>query len=107
MCVVCLLLTCLLFRRRSLRPFPITLCRTVPDPIPKTDYYITGVPEMEMNSKYARIVPRLSAEEQEKMRRAGRAGREVLDEAHRVVKPGVTTDEIDRVVHDACIERVE
>ena len=59
-----------------------------------------------MNSKYARIVPRLSAEEQEKMRRAGRAGREVLDEAHRIVKPGVTTDEIDRVVHDACIERV-
>ena len=61
---------------------------------------------MEINSKYARIVPRLSAEEQEKMRRAGRAGREVLDEAHRMVKAGATTDEIDRVVHDACIERV-
>ena len=32
-------------------------------------------------------------------------GREVLDEAARVVDIGVTTDEIDRVVHEACIER--
>lgn len=29
--------------------------------------------------------------------------REVLDAAARVVRPGVTTDEIDRVVHEATI----
>lgn len=34
-----------------------------------------------------------------------RLGREVLDEAARVCDIGVTTDEIDRVVHEACIER--
>ena len=28
----------------------------------------------------------------------------MLDKAHAAIKPGVTTDEIDRVVHDACIE---
>uniref|UniRef100_A0A914DZX0 Methionine aminopeptidase n=1 Tax=Acrobeloides nanus TaxID=290746 RepID=A0A914DZX0_9BILA len=39
------------------------------------------------------------------MRVAGRLGREVLDEAARAIAPGVTTDEIDRVVHEACIER--
>ena len=30
-------------------------------------------------------------------------GREVLDAAARAVKPGVTTDELDRIVHEATI----
>ena len=38
-----------------------------------------------------------------KMRHANRIGREILDAAARVVRVGVTTDEIDRVVHDATI----
>ena len=29
--------------------------------------------------------------------------REVLDAAARVIRPGITTDEIDKVVHDATI----
>jgi methionyl aminopeptidase len=37
-------------------------------------------------------------EEVEGIRRACRVGREALDAAHRAVKPGVTTDELDRVV---------
>ena len=32
-------------------------------------------------------------------------GREVLDEAARVMEVGVTTDEIDRIVHEACVDR--
>lgn len=32
-------------------------------------------------------------------------GREVLDIAARELKPGVTTDHIDKVVHAACMER--
>ncbi len=32
-------------------------------------------------------------------------GREVLDEAYKAVAVGVTTDEIDRVVHEASIDR--
>lgn len=31
--------------------------------------------------------------------------REVLDAAARAIKPGVTTDEIDNIVHDATIAR--
>ncbi len=34
-----------------------------------------------------------------------RIGREVLDLAGQAVRPGVTTDEIDRIAHEACIER--
>ena len=39
------------------------------------------------------------------MRKTCRLGREVLDAAARAIRPGVTCEEIDRVVHEACIER--
>lgn len=39
------------------------------------------------------------------MRKVCRLAREVLDIAAREAKPGVTTDHIDKVVHDACMER--
>lgn len=32
-------------------------------------------------------------------------GREVLDEAAKAMAVGVTTDEVDRIVHEACVER--
>ena len=39
------------------------------------------------------------------MRKVCRLTREVLDIAAREVRPGVTTDYIDEVVHKACVER--
>lgn len=39
------------------------------------------------------------------MRVVCRLAREVLDIAARALKPGVTTDYIDEVVHKACVER--
>jgi methionyl aminopeptidase len=39
------------------------------------------------------------------MRVVCRLAREVLDIAARALKPGVTTDYIDEIVHKACIER--
>lgn len=39
------------------------------------------------------------------MRKVCRLAREVLDIAAREIRPGVTTDYIDEVVHKACIER--
>lgn len=38
------------------------------------------------------------------MRAAARLGREILDKAHAAIRPGITTDEIDRIVHEATIE---
>lgn len=40
----------------------------------------------------------------EKMRASGRLARKVLDLGGRAVKPGVTTDEIDQIVHQATID---
>jgi methionyl aminopeptidase len=39
------------------------------------------------------------------MRKVCRLSREVLDIAAAALKPGVTTDEIDAIVHQACIDR--
>ena len=39
------------------------------------------------------------------MRKVCRLAREVLDIAAAAVKPGVTTDYIDEIVHKACLER--
>ena len=44
-------------------------------------------------------------EEIEGMRVACKLGREVLDAAASAVDVGVTTDELDRIVHEAAIER--
>lgn len=39
------------------------------------------------------------------MRKVCKLGREVLDIAAAAIKPGVTTDYIDKIVHEACLER--
>jgi methionyl aminopeptidase len=39
------------------------------------------------------------------MRRAGRAAAEVLALTGAAVRPGITTDELDAICHEACIER--
>ena len=39
------------------------------------------------------------------MRKVCRLAREVLDIAAAEIRPGVTTDYIDQVVHDACVAR--
>ncbi len=47
----------------------------------------------------------LDKKAQEGMRKVCKISREVLDIAAAELKPGVTTDFIDEVVHKACIER--
>ncbi len=47
---------------------------------------------------HAVAAPVRSAKQIEGLRKACRVAREILDKAHAAVKPGVITDEIDRVV---------
>lgn len=91
----------------KLRPFPQAPPRTVPPGIDRPDYadHPEGVPLSEQRVKGASHIRALDDEEMEGMRLACRLGREVLDEAAKVIGVGVTTDEIDRVVHEACVER--
>jgi len=92
-----------------LRPHRISPLRHVPDHIPRPDYADRddGRPVQEMQSrqqKHAGVIA-WEGEDLAGIREVCRLAREVLDLAHAAVKPGVTTDEIDRIVHDACVER--
>ncbi|XP_026481948.1 methionine aminopeptidase 1 [Ctenocephalides felis] len=91
----------------ALRPFPQSQKRTVPPHIGRPDYadHPQGYPLSELAVKGTSNIKVLDDEEIEGMRVACKLGREVLDEAARVCDVGVTTDEIDRIVHEACIER--
>ncbi|CAD6335942.1 unnamed protein product [Miscanthus lutarioriparius] len=72
-----------------LRPYPISKMRVVPDEIEKPDWAL--------DIKTPELI--------ERMRETCRIAREVLDAAARVIKLGITTDEIDRVVHEETIAR--
>lgn len=59
-----------------------------------------------MEQKWGRSkIAILDKKEQQGMRKVCRLAREVLDIAAREVRPGITTDYIDGVVHKACLER--
>ncbi|GMT24938.1 hypothetical protein PFISCL1PPCAC_16235, partial [Pristionchus fissidentatus] len=91
----------------SMRPYRLSPRRPVPESIARPDYALhpEGVSFGEEQARNNRIVKTLNDEEKEGLKVACKLGREVLDEAARAIAPGVTTDEIDRVVHEAAIER--
>jgi methionyl aminopeptidase len=90
-----------------LRPaYPLSPRRTLPPGIRRPDYAEDGIPRSEQTvSRPARKIAILNAKEIEGMRKVCRLAREVLDIAAAAARPGITTDEIDDIVHRACIER--
>lgn len=78
--------------------------RTVPDSIMKPDYAQSGEPKAR-GMLMPWDIPVNSPEDIEGIRKAARAAREVLDIAGASVKVGMTTDEIDRVVHEETVKR--
>lgn len=91
----------------EIRPiYPLSPPRTVPSHIKRPDYAADGIPRSEYAlGSSSRKISILSPPECQAMRKVCRLAREVLDIAAAAAKPGVTTDEIDAIVHDACVER--
>ena len=73
--------------------------RSVPPGIGRPPYAATGDPGP------PRASPVRTADEVERMRRAGHAAAEILLEVGTRVAPGVTTDQLDEVVHEATLAR--
>ncbi|KAF9040792.1 peptidase M24, structural domain-containing protein [Panaeolus papilionaceus] len=91
----------------SLRPvYPLSPIRNVPDHIPRPEYAADGEHiELDRRQSVLTLDQILTKEEQEKMRVSCRLGREVLDITAAAIRPGITTDELDEIAHNACIER--
>jgi methionyl aminopeptidase len=73
--------------------------RPVPANIPTPDYALGGEPR----ARSTNLIKTPS--EIERMRVACRAAAEVLAEVGAAVTPGITTDALDAIAHDACIRR--
>uniref|UniRef100_A0A7S1DDL8 Methionine aminopeptidase n=1 Tax=Cyclophora tenuis TaxID=216820 RepID=A0A7S1DDL8_CYCTE len=76
----------------------------VDEAIVKPDYFQDGTPKNKPQL-LPWVIEVKTAQEIAKMRVAGRVAREVLDIGGRMIKPGVTTDEIDARVHKECLAR--
>lgn len=89
-----------------MRPYKQTPKRTLPKHIKKPDYAdkSEGRSASEEKEKYSKIIPIYTEEEIEGIRTSCKLARKILDEAHKIVKPGVRTDEIDVLVHELTIE---
>ena len=81
------------------RPGLLSPTRAVPASIGRPPYAETGDPGPSTSSVLR------TPDEVERMRRAGAAAAEVLLEVGPEVRPGVTTDHLDEVVHEATIAR--
>ncbi|XP_063520639.1 methionine aminopeptidase 1 isoform X4 [Pongo pygmaeus] len=93
----------------KLRPhYPLMPTRPVPSYIQRPDYadHPLGMSESEQALKGTSQIKLLSSEDIEGMRLVCRLAREVLDIAAGMIKPGVTTEEIDHAVHLSCCTSV-
>eukprot|EP00405_Crypthecodinium_cohnii_P056822 CAMPEP_0206615826 /NCGR_PEP_ID=MMETSP0325_2-20121206/58543_1 /ASSEMBLY_ACC=CAM_ASM_000347 /TAXON_ID=2866 /ORGANISM="Crypthecodinium cohnii, Strain Seligo" /LENGTH=441 /DNA_ID=CAMNT_0054137237 /DNA_START=68 /DNA_END=1393 /DNA_ORIENTATION=+ len=89
----------------SLRPWKVTPQVKMPESIQKPDYANEPDGRSEIERVGLREVPVLEGEQLATMKEVCRLGREVLDIASRFLKAGVTGDQIDRIVYQACVER--
>jgi len=89
----------------ELRPARQTPRRTVPAHIPRPDYALDSIPHSEQSLRGSTSIRALNDEEIEDMRVACKLAREVLEEGVNVAAVGVTSDEVDRVIHEAAVER--
>jgi methionyl aminopeptidase len=90
-----------------LRPGLMSPKRFVPAAVVRPDYadHPEGRSLVEENDRNANKPKRYDDKTLLKIRRVCQLSREVLDIACKAVKPGVTTDEIDRIVHEATVAR--
>jgi len=90
----------------SIRPGVQSPRRVVPDSITLPSYAKDGRPKPPLlGPKFPWDVRARSEAEIAAMRIAGRVAREVLDAGGRAIQPGVTTDEVDAVVHEETIKK--
>lgn len=83
-----------------MKPFPQSARKPVPNHIERPPYAKTGMVPMLQHPDHIYIH---CSENAERMRQAGRLARQTLDLACTVARAGVTTDEVDTVVHEAII----
>ena len=92
----------------KLRRYKVTPKREVPKNIELPEYanheFGRSLTEEKVKSANVQEIPVYDEHDIEEMRVVCKLGRLVLDTAHKAVRVGVTTDELDRIVHETAIE---
>lgn len=83
--------------------YPLSPRRPIDESVELPDYAKDGNPRSEKILSFFRVQV-LSEESIQEMRHVCKIGRLVLDAAASIIKPGVTTDEIDKAVHQECMK---
>lgn len=81
------------------QPGVVSPLRTVPQEIARPEYALSGRPARSSGSEIK------TPEQIVRMRKACKAAAEILQELSKEVRPGITTDEIDALAHQAYIAR--
>jgi methionyl aminopeptidase len=90
----------------SLRPvYPLSARKSIPKHIKLPDYAQHGKPISEIKNDRIGKIPQWSDKDIEKIRKVAKISREVLDITASHIKPGVTTDELDAILHKECLKR--
>jgi len=90
----------------DLRPWPLSRSRFVPDNIIKPDYgsHRLGLPKSEIKAQnMGNKIETVNEETIERLRKASKIGRQALDLANSLIKPGITTEEVDKQVHELIV----
>lgn len=90
----------------ALRPvYPLTPRREVPKHIKRPDYAQQGKPISEIKNDRIGKFAQFTGKDLEKIRKVSKISREILDITASHVKPGITTDELDAILHRECVKR--
>lgn len=90
----------------DLRPsYPLSPRRELPDTVVLPDHSADGKPTGEILNDRTTKIPIYTDDEIKIIKQVAVYGREILDAAAALVKPGCTTDEIDAMVHQETIKR--
>ncbi len=81
-------------------PGRVTAGRPVPASIPRPDYAKTGKPADDGPIDEVKTPEQIA-----RMRRACQAAAQVMELTSKAVRPGITTDELDAIAHQACLDR--
>lgn len=89
----------------DLRPvYPLSARRPVPKHIKLPDYALSGRPISEIKNDRLGKIQQYSEKDLNKIRKVALLSRQILDTAASHIKPGITTDEIDAILHKECMK---
>ena len=85
--------------------YPLAPRRPIKEGVELPDHAVDGIPKAERAIVSRSHIEIMDPETIVKFRKLNRDAREVLDAGAAAVKPGVTTEEIDAIIHEECMKR--